>query len=250
MIKQTTHPLQKRYAVSPAQFRRQMQLLKLLGYSPISLGDIHEYILHDKKLPERPISVTFDDGYMDNYISAFPILNAYGIPGTVFIVSGRIGASNKWDVLNGRPEEDLMGWDELLATVKTSITLGSHTVSHPRLPQLEPNEAKKEIEESKKILEDRLGIPIHHFCYPHGKLNERLVDMVRQAGYRTGCSVKPGFNVKSTDRYALKRIGVFGDDSLMQFALKIAFGTNDGRPIRILNGLLERITDNIAGHVT
>jgi peptidoglycan/xylan/chitin deacetylase (PgdA/CDA1 family) len=72
MVSETDHPLQRRYAVSPVKFRRQMQFLKFMGYTPISLDDMYRYVVNNyHELPEKPIAITFDDGYMDNYENAF-----------------------------------------------------------------------------------------------------------------------------------------------------------------------------------
>src|SRR5262245_44507130 len=110
MVLETTHPLQRRYAVSPSEFRKQMKLLKLLGYSPVSLDQVFMTIPIDNKMPDRPIAITFDDGYMNTYENALPVLLHYKYPAAIFMVAGLAGGSNKWDIMNGRPEEPLMGW--------------------------------------------------------------------------------------------------------------------------------------------
>jgi peptidoglycan/xylan/chitin deacetylase (PgdA/CDA1 family) len=246
MVLETDHPLQKRYAVSPAKFRRQMQCLKFLGYTPVSLDDLYSnYLNNDGELLDKPIVITFDDGYMDNYKNAFPVLTEYNFPAAIFMVSGFAETSNKWDIPNGYPEEPLMGWRELQEIVKGGVTVGSHTVNHPRLTQLVSGEAKKEIEDSKKSLEDGLGMPINHFAYPYGDMSEPIVDMVKAAGYETACSVRAGFNMENADPFILKRIGIFGEDSLWRFALKVTFATNEGSLSNTAKYYIKRLTDRI-----
>ncbi|OGL46399.1 MAG: hypothetical protein A2W05_10265 [Candidatus Schekmanbacteria bacterium RBG_16_38_10] len=246
MVSETDHPLQRRYAVSPDKFRRQMQCLKVMGYTPISLDDLHGYFVNKySNLPEKPIAITFDDGYIDNYENAFPVLKEYNFPAAIFMVSGFIGKFNMWDIANGYPEKPLMGWRELQEIVKGGVTIGSHTINHPWLTQLNSDEAKREVGESKKSLEDRLGMPINHFAYPYGDLNQPIVDMVKDAGYVTACSVRAGFNMKNTDPFILKRIGVFGEDSLWRFALKVTLGTNEGNLSDRVKYYIRRLADRI-----
>lgn len=246
MVSETGHPLQKRYAVSPEKFRRQLRYLKFKGYTPISLDDLYGFFANNnRELIKKPIIITFDDGYMDNYENAFPVLKEYSFPAAIFMVSGFVGRSNLWDVAAGYPERPLVGWREAEEMVKGGVTIGSHTINHPWLTQLVSDEAKREIEESKKSLEDRIGMPINHFAYPYGDLNQPVADMVKDAGYVTACSVMTGFNKKDTDPFILKRIGIFGEDSLWRFALKVTFGTNEGRLSQQAKYYFERLAYRI-----
>jgi peptidoglycan/xylan/chitin deacetylase (PgdA/CDA1 family) len=246
MVSETDHPLQKRYAVSPKKFRWQMRYLKFKGYTPISLDDLHgSFVYNNGKLPEKPVIITFDDGYMDNYENAFPVLKEYSFPAAIFMVSGLVGRSNLWNVAEGYPERPLIGWREAEEMMKGGVTIGSHTINHPWLTQLFSEEAKREIGESKKSLEDRLGMPINHFAYPYGDLNQPIVDIVKDAGYVTACSVRAGFNKKDTDPFILKRIGIYGEDSLWRFALKVTFGTNEGSLSHQAKYYMERLAYRI-----
>jgi hypothetical protein len=101
------------------------------------------------------------------------------------------------------------------------------------------------VEESKKFLEDRLGVPINHFAYPYGDLSQPVVDIVKGAGYLTACSVRAGFNNKNTSPFIIKRIGIFGEDSLWKFALKAAFGTNEGSLSHMAKYYIKRLADRI-----
>ncbi len=223
-----------------------MRYLKFKGYTPISLNDLHGFIANNnREIPEKPIIITFDDGYMDNYENAFPVLRKYSFPAAIFMVSGLMGSSNLWDVAAGYPERPLIGWREAKEMVKCGVTIGSHTIKHPWLTQLVLDEAKREIEESKKFFEDRFGMPINHFAYPYGDLNQPIVDIVRDAGYLTACSVRTGFNKKDTDPFILKRIGIFGEDSLWRFALKVTFGTNEGSLSHQAKYYIKRLADRI-----
>ena len=247
MISDTDHLQEKRYAVSPRSFGRQMGYLKYSRYTPVSLVALHRYIVDqvNNTLPEKPIVITFDDGYMDNYENALPILREFDFPATAFIVSGLVGKTNSWMTAEGYPEKHLMGWREIEEMKKNRITIGSHTINHRRLSTLNSNGAKNEIEGSKKFLEDKLGIPINHFAYPYGDMNQSIVSMVEEAGYNTACSTKSGFNSEGTNPFALRRIEVYGTDTLWNFIWKLKFGTNEATWTLPLTYYFSRILDRL-----
>ena len=107
------------------------------------------------------------------------------------------------------------------------ISIGSHTLTHPKLPECPPDQMSREITDSKAILEDILSRPIEHFAYPYGLYNGVARKLVKLAGYRSACSTRSGFNSNETDRYELRRIEVFGSDGLWNLKQKLKFGTND-----------------------
>src|SRR3972149_6411821 len=183
MVSETDNAIEKRYAVKPVLFQRQMKFLKKRGYTPITLDIVHNFLAGDSELPERPVVITFDDGYMDNYENALPILHEFGFPAAVFIVSGYVGKTNLWDMKNGFQEKKLMGWREIEVMRRHGVTIGSHTINHCRLTELGLEEAKRELQDSKRHIEDNIGAPVDHFAYPHGDMNEEVVKMVREAGY-------------------------------------------------------------------
>jgi len=229
MIATTDNSEEKRYSVSPKAFKKQVLYLKHNGYSPIAIDALQRYF-YDKSgsLPPKPVAITFDDGYMDNYENAFPALREHNFPATIFIVSGLVGKKNVWTQTGKYSEKPLMRWNEVKEMASGGITIGSHTLSHPRLSFLSLRAAVTEIEGSKKNIEDRLGIEVDHFAYPYGDMNESVVEIVREAGYKTACSTMSGFNTESVDKLLLRRLEICGSDSLWQFGAKLKFGTNEG----------------------
>src|SRR4030067_2362941 len=244
MISKTDHPQEKRYALSPERFKRQMSYLKYMGYTPIRLDKLYEYLVNKTDgLPHKPIVITFDDGYFDNYENALPVLKELNYPATVFIVSGFVGKTTQWMRVNGFPERSLMGWHEIEETRKYGITIGSHTLSHPRLVFLGYEDTRKEIEGSKKLLEDKLGMPTEHFAYPYGDMNSSVVEMVKEAGYKTACTTRSGFNSENVSMFELRRLEIYGTDSLWQFAIKLTYGTNDGNLLLPAKYYMKRLTE-------
>lgn len=245
MISKTDHLHEKRYALSPEKFKRQMRYVKQKGYTPIGLDDLHGYFYKNNTLPSKPIVITFDDGYMDNYEKAFPILREHNFKATIFVVAGLVGKTNQWMKDRGYPERQLMGWDEIEECKKYGITIGSHTLNHPRLSLLKNKDARREIEDSKKLIEDRIRARVNHFAYPYGDMNESIVNMVEEAGYKTACSARSGFNSKNIYLTKLRRIEIYGTDSIWQFAIKLTYGTNKGDFLFPMKYYMKRLNDRI-----
>ena len=230
---------EKQFCCHPKAFKRQMAYLKKAGYEVVGIDELIHYMISSNEAHQtnkqiqqaklhRFVVITFDDGYLDTYENALPILAKLNFAATVFIVSGLVGKRNQWIGDEKYPEKYLMGWREIEEMKENGVSIGSHTISHRRLSTLDCEDAKNEIESSKKFLEDRLGTAINHFAYPYGDFNDSTVKMVIEVGYKSACSTKSGFNSKEVSLFELRRLDIFGTDSLLQFAIKVALGTNDG----------------------
>lgn len=184
------------YSVSPAEFDRQLAYLKDKGYTAVSLQELFSGFAGKTALPAKPVVITFDDGYRDNYLTALPILEKHGMKATVFVVAGQAG------------QGEYLSWDQMRALHKRGTEIGSHTVRHLALSEISPAEQLQEAVESKKILEKELGVPIAFLAYPYGKFTEETVAALQAAGYHGACSGLPGLNAPDTPRYSLKRVNV------------------------------------------
>lgn len=244
MIAKTNDEMEKRYALAPKRFRGQLRYLKRRGFTPIGLNDIYNcFVQKGVRLPTKPVIITFDDGYMDNYENALLILKEQNVPATLFIVSGFINKTNRWIISEGYPEKLLMGWNEIREMQSNGVTIGSHTVNHNRLTALSLKDAKSEIEDSKKFIEDSLGTQINHFAYPYGEMNDSVVNMTKEAGYRTACSARSGFNSEQVSLFELRRIEIYGTDTLLQFSIKLTYGTNDGNLLLPVKYYMKRLSE-------
>ncbi len=140
-----------------------------------------------KPVADDAVAVTFDDGYLDNYECAIPACVERGIPATIFIA---------WDALGSpafRGGLPMMSRDHVreLAALP-GITIGSHTLSHPKLSRLDPEVQRRELCDSKAVLEDWLGKPVETFCYPFGDYAPGTVELVRACGYRLAVTTRVG----------------------------------------------------------
>lgn len=185
----------------PSLFARQMQELSSAGYRTAAL----EEILRPEFNRSRRIVLTFDDGFQQAFENTMQVLNHHKFQAVQYIVADQIGGTNLWDQRAGEKKLQLMTLDQIREWVAAGHAVGSHTLTHPHLSHLTTAEAQKEIADSRKKLEDLLGIPVRHFCYPYGEHNERLAAIVRDAGYLTATTTARGINTKGTSPYLLMR---------------------------------------------
>jgi len=186
--------------VTPEVFERQMRFLKEHNYQVITLEEVADIIKNKKKVPARAVAITFDDGYKNNYTYAFPVLKKYNFPATIFVIINEMGA----------PAGNSLTWDDILSMQASGlITIGSHTLTHPLLTELTSAERiKNEIEGSKKALEEKLGREVNTFCYPAGRFNGKIRQVVIDAGYKVAVVTNPGKKTSDSDIFAIKRLRI------------------------------------------
>jgi peptidoglycan/xylan/chitin deacetylase (PgdA/CDA1 family) len=208
--------------VRPRDFAGQMAYLARNGYQPVTLSDLADHSEKGRPLPPKPVVITLDDGYLDNYTYAYPILKKYRFTATVFVVAGTVGGINDFDYRAGKqPKNKMAGWPQLKEMAEGGIAIGAHTVRHPRLADLSPAEMKSEIEGSKRILEKKLNRPVEAFCYPYGSYNETVTGLVRESGFRAAVTTVQGLGRFDREPLALKRIRIRGDYSLGRFVQEL-----------------------------
>ncbi len=176
VYKDLKDPVGVNLSVTPRFFARQLDELKRLGFHTITFKD-----LRAGQLPPKPIILTFDDGYEDNFLYALPELKKRGMRGVVFMISSRVGASG------------YLSLKELKEMSSGVFEVGSHTVSHFGLAGLPAQKLRKEVVGSKKILEKQLGSPIVSFSYPYGSYSAQAVREVSAAGYDYAVVTRSGF---------------------------------------------------------
>ncbi len=175
--------------VTPRFFRRQMRELREGGFSTITLD---ECVALRAPNDGKKIVLTFDDGSVTVLKNAMPAMADAGFSAINYLVADLSGGCNAWDVVNGEVPDRLMDEAQVRDWLAAGNEIGSHTRTHPRLSRISPEQAKEEIFASKKILEDRFGVPIRHFCYPYGDFSPRVRDLVEEAGYVTAVTTEWG----------------------------------------------------------
>jgi peptidoglycan/xylan/chitin deacetylase (PgdA/CDA1 family) len=200
-------PSNSRYYVSPDKFEAEIKLLHDWGYATITLDMLAQAINEGADLPPRPMLITFDDGHLNNYTTAFPIMQKYGFTGNLYIVGSYMGA------------DQYMNADQIKEMAGAGWEVGSHSMRHLDLTTLDLAEQKYEIFQSRKFLQEKLGLPIRSFGYPFGNSNTAIVDLVRLAGYTTGMSLGYTDDQGTGNILTLQRRDVKGTYDIKQFAL-------------------------------
>jgi len=203
------------------RFRAQMAYLHRLRYRVISLNQAVEGLFENRSLPGHSVVLTFDDGYQDFRDHAFPILQRYGFPATVFLVSSMIGKDAQWLAYEGRFAPKLMTAATVRDLLSKGVAFGSHTLTHPFLTRINPSVMAREISESKTELEDLLGEEIAFFSYPDGKYHSEAVRAVKAAGYRAALTCDRGSAIRSDDPLLLPRKAISFGDSLAGYFWKL-----------------------------
>ena len=180
--------------VSTGTFQRQMEFLKVHHARVMSLEDLIGHLRLGQDVPWNTVVITFDDGTVDNFQNAFPVLKKMGFPATIFMITRNIGKEG-W-----LTEEDLKILDG------SGISIGSHTASHAFLPDLKIEEAESELMESRNRLEKILMHPVFLFSYPAGGVTRETRVLIAKEGYRG--AVTTNYGTKRHDLYALHRVKI------------------------------------------
>lgn len=203
-------------AVSPARFREHMAVLGRGRYEVVDLAALAERLGRGAPLPANLIALTFDDGYRSVYTVALPELRRRGFPATVFVTTGHCGGWNDWPGEGQHaPRREMLAVEEIRALHEAGLNIGAHSVTHPRLPALPMAAAVREIEDSRRWLEERLSSPIGRFAYPYGAANQALRDHVASR-FELACTTELRLVRRGDDRHALPRIDAFYLDGVLR----------------------------------
>jgi peptidoglycan/xylan/chitin deacetylase (PgdA/CDA1 family) len=155
----------------------------------------------------KEVVLTFDDGSLTALRGAAPVMAECGFTAINYLVADLPGGINEWDASRGEVPDRLMDDAEVREWMAAGHTIGAHTRTHPDLTKIPPDRAREEISGSKKILEDRFGMAVQHFCYPYGKFSPAVRDLVAEAGYETAVTTEPGVWGASMDPFLIPRFG-------------------------------------------
>lgn len=241
MVNEPETSKEARYACPPSRFGSHMQALLQAGYKAVSPQEVESHLRGEKSLPEKAVLVSIDDGFMDNYENAFPILRQYRVPAIIFIATSRAGGHNDWMAGKDYPSRRMLTWEQIREMQAAGIHFGGHTMNHPHLSELDHDAALAEIAGCKKALEDELGPQAKWFAYPYGDLSEDTPGVVQEAGFDFACTTRSGFNQENTPPLLLRRLEIYGTDPAWKVLQKLRFGTNEASLLGPLRYYLGRI---------
>jgi peptidoglycan/xylan/chitin deacetylase (PgdA/CDA1 family) len=210
---------------APAMFERQMRFLKESGYETITLGEAVRSLNRRESPGPKRVVITFDDGFRNFYTHAFPVLQKYGQTATMFLPTAYIKTTRA-----SFKDIECMTWDEVRELRKAGIEFGSHTVSHPKLVELNWTDIERELRDSKNEMETQLGARVTTFAYPYAfpqakpLFVQKLSDALVENGYRCCVTTEVGRAHPGDNVYRLKRLPMNGEDDVNLFRAKLEGG--------------------------
>jgi len=197
------------------RFQRQMAWLKHGGYDVISMTDALACLSGSRPLNRKSVVLTFDDAYENFYEYALPVLQQHRFPAMVYAISRLLGKRADWLLADGHVAPPLMDASRLRELASLGIEVGSHSATHVRLAEQSPQRVREEVFRSKSELEDSLGRPVAHFCYPYGSHDIRVIECVAEAGYLSATTCERAGVTLADDPLSLPRKAVAFGDSLL-----------------------------------
>ena len=197
----------RRWSVSPARLRAHLSALRQAGFTGLTVTELLACYRGERTLPEKPVVLTFDDGYEDFLLEALPALDDSGFRSTLYASSGLLRDEPSVAVRPGR----MLDWRQLGEVAQAGVEIGAHSHTHRELDTLSRREAAWEVTHSGQRLRDELGLPVDTFAYPYGYSNRHVRAAVEAAGYVAACGVKNAYSHADDDRWALSRILVERD---------------------------------------
>jgi peptidoglycan/xylan/chitin deacetylase (PgdA/CDA1 family) len=202
--------------VTPDGFEQQLKYLRDNDYQSVSFTDLADCLEYGAPLPERPVILSFDDGWENQFAHAFPLLQQYGFTATFYVVTNYLDHQN------------FMTVDQLRTLMAAGMTIGAHTRSHPPLASIgSPQRLKDEIAGSKIWLEQQLGVAIDTFAYPYGSYTASVAAVVKETGYRTARTVDTGTHTAADNLETLP--GIIFAEFMSRNRATIALATGDPR---------------------
>lgn len=189
-------PVRLDLTVTPDLFSEHLFQLKTVGYTTISLAQLWEALENGKKLPPRPVIITFDDGYDDAYQHAFPRLQEMKMTGTFFIVGNFMGQPN------------YLTWEQAAEMKKAGMEIESHSLTHPDLSKMERTDQFNEANITADLMKQHLGARAKFFCYPLGRYNQTTIEVVQETGHLAALTTADGTLHFNGDSYRLTRVRV------------------------------------------
>jgi peptidoglycan/xylan/chitin deacetylase (PgdA/CDA1 family) len=201
-------PEQRQLDVDTSVFREQMSYLAEHKYNVISFARLVDALEGHRPLPERPVVLTFDDGWANQYNHAFPVLRDFGFTATFFVTTKPMGTDPLY-----------MSWDQIHELQAAGMTIGAHSRTHPKLTAVSDSALRAEVEGSREEIQQHLGTTPRFFAYPYGAWDARTVAAVEAAGFQAARSLPYGPWIFSSMPFAIRSVLITDDMQAFERAL-------------------------------
>ncbi len=192
--------------VRTPDFIDEMDYLVANGYNTVTLAEAYLAMAGLTRLPDKAVALTFDDGGLDNYEVAYPILTERGLSGTFFVITKTVGS------------EGQMSWEQLREMAEGGMSIQSHSYSHPDLPGASDDRLRSELVDSRSAIEEQIGQPVYVLCYPAGSYDQRVIEATEAAGYVMAVATNKGQALGPEAPFEITRVRVSPFVPLESFA--------------------------------
>jgi peptidoglycan/xylan/chitin deacetylase (PgdA/CDA1 family) len=211
------------FTVPPELFAEHMAYLCHHGYTPLTVTQyVQARAGEGSALPERPVVLTFDDGFADFFTAALPVLCRYNFPATLYVSTAFVGGTCRWLRHEREKRRSMLTWEQVVQIDRSGIECGGHSHTHPQLDTMQESEARDEIVRCKDILQHHLGHPVVSFAYPFGYYTAAVQRLVFLADYTSACAVQHSMNSSHTHSLALTRFMVTSETTVDRFGRLLA----------------------------
>jgi peptidoglycan/xylan/chitin deacetylase (PgdA/CDA1 family) len=210
-----------------SQFEKGIRFLHEQGYKTVTLEDVFSHTADrlgkHKETFDQKVVITFDDGYEDVYLNAFPILQKYGFTAFVFVITGFVGKYNSWDFNFGKKRKRHLSWKQIKEMSKYGFGFGSHTVNHPDLTKIDPacGGVEYELKKSKEVLGEKLEKEVNFLSYPFGMYNRFVQEEACRLGYKRAYTLVSKTKADDFQPFAMDRWGIYLIDSPLTLKIKL-----------------------------
>jgi len=206
------------WTINPHQFAGHLDALVAADCTPLTVSDLVRITTQGEVLPERPVVVTFDDGFADFATEAVPAMAARSVVSTLYVTTGALignggsrGATSRTLKL---PPAPMLSWQQLAGLEELGVEIGAHSHTHPQLDTLPVVAAAEEIVHSRALLEEHMGHHVESFAYPHGYSSPAVRRVVAQQGFSSAAGVRNRFSAADDDQFCLARLTVRSETSV------------------------------------
>ena len=208
------------HSTSTEEFYKQMDYLRK-KCDIVTIETIMKLAENKKNLSRSTVAITFDDGYLDVFLNAYPYLKKYDLPATIFVTTGNV---EKKMILDNMCLP-MLNWGEIRVMSKNKIEIGAHTITHPKLTQIDEEQAKQEIKGSKMEIEIQIAKEVSLFAFPSGAYNQRLINLVKQLGFKAAIG-GVGVIQKNSSSFSISRVEVDRSINFILFKARLTKATN------------------------